>query len=189
MCPTCVDRLHSELRGVVDAYRESEHALTPTPTRTAERVSGSRSVGIVLDDRAVSARSRTTELLASWARMVVDERGVLGPGASEVATLVRFLREHLDWLATHPAAADFDEEMADLLECVTSALEPNPTRHLALGDCPRPDCGGALRGVLHAVDDDHAPGLVVCESGHRLPPRQWLEIADRLRPVTTGEAR
>jgi hypothetical protein len=181
LCPPCVDRLRSDLRGLPDVYRDSDHALTPAPPRVGERVSGSRTVGIVLDDRAVAARSRLTDVLASWARLVVDERRVHGPGEYEVAGLVRFLGRHLDWLAAHPAAADFDDEVAGLLESFNSVFEPGPVRHLALGDCPQPGCGGTLRGVLPAVNHhDRRPDLVLCESGHTLPPRQWLGIAGRL---------
>jgi hypothetical protein len=49
------------------------------------------------------ARTRMLAVLSSWSGLVADERGVPGPGRREVVVLARFLRAHLDWLATHPA--------------------------------------------------------------------------------------
>ncbi|WP_217549262.1 OvmZ protein [Streptomyces sp. GbtcB6] len=184
ICARCVDRIDGGLRALVDLYRESEQELVPGGPVLRERVSGSRAtVGIVLDERALTLRARAVEVMALWARLVVDERAGVRPGSAErgVAALVRFLRRQLPWLAGHPAGADFDEEVAELLGEFHGLLGPGPARRLELGPCTRPECAGTLFGVLPADDGDRVPSHVSCDGGHAVPPRQWLLVAGRNR--------
>ncbi|MFC7310676.1 OvmZ protein [Streptomyces monticola] len=181
--------LKADLCALLEAYRESDHYLVSAPLGLRERVSGSRARGIVLDDRAMTVRAELAEVLASWARLVVDERQVPGPGGPGVVALVRFLGRHLDWLAAHPAAADLGEELARLLQSFDTLIGSGAMRRIPLGDCPRQDCTGTLYGVPATAGRDAAPGRVTCESGHLLPPQHWLLAADRMRCSTAGSGR
>ncbi|MEU9384016.1 OvmZ protein [Streptomyces sp. NPDC048279] len=182
ICGRCLDRIDGALGTLLDLYRESDQALAPGGPVLRERVSGSRAtVGIVLDERALALRTRTAEVMALWARLVVDERTGIRPADRGVGALVRFLRRQLSWLAGHPAGPDFDEELAELLGELRALLGPGPARRLALGPCTRPECGGTLYGVLPADGGDRVPNHVACDDGHALPPRQWLLVADRMR--------
>ncbi|WP_371670847.1 OvmZ protein [Streptomyces sp. NBC_00289] len=182
ICAKCVERLRGELRTLLELYRESDHALTAASPRLRERVSGSRGVvGIVLDERAVDMRARMTEVLASWARLVVEERGseVPRPREREVTNLVPFLRQQVRWIAGHPAAVDFDEEVAELLGEFGGLFGPGQARRFPLGPCVRPGCAGTLHGVVRS-DGAADPSHVSCDAGHALPPRQWLQVAGRM---------
>lgn len=183
LCAMCADRLHQELRTLLEFYEESEQSLTPTPPRLSERVSGSRgSVGIVLDDGTVALRSRTGGVLGQWARLVVEEAGGRVPRLREpgMDSLVRFLQEHLSWLADHPAAADFDEEVAELLAAYGTLLDLGRVHTFPLGACPEQDCDGSLHGVMSAGGSG-TPSRVSCDTGHILAPHQWLRVAVRLK--------
>jgi len=182
LCGSCVDRLQVDLRGLLDIYQDAEHALTRPPTSLRQRVSGSRPVGIVLDERALAVRSEMTDLLNSWVRMIVDERRIQRSGERDVRSLLRFLAQHMDWLARHPAVADFMEEIARLIESSNGMSGPGPARLIPLGRCLRADCHSPLNAVIHAARiGGSAADHVSCESGHILPPRQWLLVADRMR--------
>ncbi|MEU0671739.1 OvmZ protein [Streptomyces sp. NPDC006172] len=184
ICARCVDRIDDGLRTLLDLYRESDEVLAPGSPVLRERVSGSRAtVGIVLDERALTLRTRTAEVMALWARLVVDERAGVRPGSAGrgVTALVRFLGRQLPWLAGHPAGVDFDEELTELLAEFHGLLGPGPARRFELGACIRPDCTGTLYGVLPADGGDRVPSHVSCDGGHALPPRQWLLIAGRMR--------
>lgn len=126
VCRQCVERLRRELRNLLDLYRESDHALAPAHARLRQRVSGTRAVGTVLDERTVAMRTETAEVLASWARLVVEERGARGLRDCDVESLVEFLCGQLEWLAGHPAAVSFDDEVRGLLRRIGSALGPRP---------------------------------------------------------------
>ncbi|MFG3660154.1 hypothetical protein [Streptomyces sp. NPDC047706] len=186
ICARCVGRLHRELRTLLELYEESDQALTRATPRLRERVSGSRStVGIVLDDDAVALRTQVTDVLAQWARLVVDERRdrALRPREPRMDSLVLFLRQQLPWLALHPAAVDFDEEVAELLTGLGKLFGPGQVRRFPLGPCLEPGCDGALHGVTSAAGG-RVPSHVTCDAGHALPPHQWMRLADRLK----GEA-
>ena len=203
LCVAALDRLRADLRGLRDAYEESERTMAcGAPVNLRERVSGSRAAtGIVLDEKVMAIRTELTEVLACWAGLVVEEqrspdrsgRGGRDPGQGvrrDVPGLVRFLVRHLEWLAAHPAAAEFDEEVARLLETATRMFGPGPAQRRPVGSCPQPGCGSTLHAVLRRADDhESAPGHVACEAGHFLPPQQWLLIAGRLQhcaPDTAG---
>lgn len=182
ICARCMDRMDDGLRLLLDLYGQSDHALAPGAPALRERVSGSRAtVGIVLDERALALRGRTTEMLALWARLVVDERTGDRPAGRGPGALVGFLRRQLPWFAGHPAGADLDEELDELLTDFRALLGPGPVRRFALGPCTRQQCTGTLYGVLPAAGGDRVPEHVTCDDGHALPPRQWLLVANRLR--------
>ncbi|MEU9646632.1 OvmZ protein [Streptomyces sp. NPDC048188] len=182
ICTGCLDRTGRELRTLLALYKESDETLAAVPaTALRQRVSGSRgSVGIVLDERVVSLRSRVTETLSLWARLVLDERGDAAFGATErgLGRLVRFLGQQLPWFAGHPAGVEFTEEITELLAELDELFGPGPVSRFPLGPCPRPECGGALFGVRPA-DRDRVPSHVSCDAGHPVPPRQWLLLAGR----------
>ncbi|SMF78830.1 hypothetical protein SAMN02745830_06097 [Streptomyces sp. Amel2xC10] len=174
-CRTCVERLRRELLTLLGLYRESDHALTPSRARMRERVAGSRSVGMKLDERTVEMRTETTDVLASWARLVVEERGAKGPRGRDVASLVSFLCQEMDWIAGHPAAVSFDEEVRQLLQRLSALFGPAPAHGMPLGACVEPECTGTLLAVTRGAGG--SPCQVSCDAGHVLPPRQWLMVA------------
>ncbi|MFG2680443.1 OvmZ protein [Streptomyces sp. NPDC048392] len=182
ICTGCLDRTGRELRTLLALYKESDETLAAVPgTALRQRVSGSRgTVGIVLDERVVSLRSQVTETLRQWARLVLDERGGAAPEATGhgLGRLVRFLRQQLTWFADHPAGVDFTEEITELLTALGELFGPGPVRRFPLGPCPRHACGGTLFGVV-PTDRDRVPSHVSCDTGHPVPPRQWLLLADR----------
>lgn len=188
LCDRCVARLQADLRGLRDIYEESEHSLARPPTSLRQRVSGSRPIGIVLDDRTVAVRSEMTTTLASWARMIIDERGLTSRDQRDVRSLLCFLARHLDWLARHPAAADFADEVTRLVESAGELGGPGPVRLIALGHCLRAGCAGTLHAVIPAPGstDRTTPHQVSCDTGHSLPPRQWLLLADRLNSADSS---
>nr|WSY51629.1 hypothetical protein OG999_16850 [Streptomyces sp. NBC_00886] len=171
----CVDLLRTNLRRLLDAYRESDHALTPTAPRPSVRIGGTkRAKGIVLDQRAMDLRTRMTETLASWARLVIDEAGSPRPHQREVVSLVDFLHRHIEWLAAHQAAADFDEEVRQLLESCRTVLGPAPVQRTPIGVCPETDCHSTLHVIRQADAAAQHPRHVACDAGHALPPQEWL---------------
>jgi hypothetical protein len=145
--------------------------------RPVERVSGTRSVGIRLDDRMLSLRSRIADLLCSWAGLVVSERGLPAMPGVEVPALLRFLSGQILWLAEHPAGPDLDAELSALLDSSRSLLVPR-VHQVALGTCCHPGCTAPLRAMLSGTGDT-AFSQVACDTGHTVPPREWLLLSGR----------
>lgn len=177
-----VERLSARLRDVEEVYRESEEELTATRTGPVERVSGTQSVGIRLDERMLALRSQIADFLCSWAGLVIAERGLPSVPGTEVPALLRFLGEQAGWLASHPAARDLDAELTALLDSARSLLGPR-AYEVSLGTCCHHGCTARLRATLRGTSDT-VYSRVACDAGHTVPPRDWLLLSGRARPAT-----
>lgn len=171
------ESLSARLLDVGEVYQESEEELAAMRGRPVERVSGTRSVGIRLDDRMLSLRSRIADLLRSWAGLVVSERGIPASPGVDVPALLRFLGGQIPWLAEHAAGPDLDAELSALLDSSRSLLGPR-VHQVSLGMCCHPGCTAPLRAVLSGAGG-MAFSQVACDTGHTVPPGEWLLLSGR----------
>lgn len=173
-CRACGDRVGVSLRALPRLYAACEHALGPVTSGFRQRVSGSKNVGMALNERAMEARSEMVGVLASWADMVVGERSASAPRGRTVRDLAGFVAGHLDWLLAHPAVDDFVSEIVMVEEAALRAVEGGGTSR-ELGRCLEPGCDSAVQsGVLPGGDF-----AVSCGTGHVLTPQQWLLLGRR----------
>lgn len=171
--------LHARLRGIGEAYQESEEELAPLGGHPLERVSGTRSVGVRLDEKVLSLRSEIVDLLSSWAGLVVAERRSVTAPCEGVPGLLRFLHSQIHWLAEHPAGPDLAAELSALLDRSRTVLGPRVHR-VSLGVCCHPGCTAQLHAVLSNTGDV-VSSQVACDTGHTVPPREWLLLSGRVR--------
>ncbi|MCI3278543.1 hypothetical protein [Streptomyces cylindrosporus] len=144
-----------------------------------ERISGTRSVGTRLDERVLSLRAQIADLLSSWAGLVVAERRSTTAPGLEVPALLRFLGSQVRWLSEHPAGPDLDVELAVLVDSSRSLFGPQVHR-VSLGVCCHPGCTAPLFALLSGTRDS-AFSRVICDTGHTVPPAQWLLLSARAR--------
>ncbi|MFG3254479.1 hypothetical protein [Streptomyces sp. NPDC048172] len=189
LCRPCRDRLRRELSGLPELYEECAPGLA-RDFAPLERVSGSRGSAAPVSEPRLRARSAVLSVLASWSDLVLSERGTDGPHRAEhrdrpdrleVTALAAFLLVHLEWLAEHPAAGDFAEEVAQVTGAVRQAIQPEAAAPAELGPCGRPGCGSPLT----AVASRGAPGRVRCAAGHVWEPHEWLRLPHRRRTLPT----
>jgi hypothetical protein len=170
LCESERERLAELLCELPALYARCESQLVNRRERGIElRVRGGAPGGIVLRDELVSARADIVSMLASWAALVVDERGVSGRPVRAVPALAAFLVAHLRWLQAHPAAGDAVAEFTEVAEGARAALGGGSVP-LDLGPCSRPGCAA----VILAGDDG-----VRCGDGHVVPPHDWLALRQR----------
>jgi len=186
LCNSCRSLLTARLASLPALYQACEQALEVRCQHSVRVVRRRRPTGIWLDELALAVRSDTTHLLSSWSEMIVDERGVTGPTSLDVTALTSFVQAHLDWLAAHPAAADFADEIEGLAADVGRVLNPVPVRITELGPCTRDGCGRMVRA--RAVNQSSVP-QVRCDAGHAWQPHQWLHLRHRLDPSGRRTAR
>lgn len=187
LCASCLNQLTAHLTGLPRMYQVCEQSLeVPRQHPIGMMVRGQRTTGICLDEETVAVRSHTVGVLSSWCEMIVDERGGPGPTSLDVRTLASFLQTHLDWMATHAVAADFAQEIADLVAAVRKVLNPAQARTIDLAPCPRDGCGRMIRASISTVHRRSAP-QVCCDAGHTWQPRQWLDLSRQL-DLTNGGA-
>jgi hypothetical protein len=159
-------------------YAESEALLVTAPRALGERVSGGRVGDLALNETILAVRSDIVAVLAAWAGLVVNEGAVPGPAARTADALPEFLSAHLDWLLAHTAAADFVEELTDLMKAARRAVRTDPDALQHLGPCARSGCASSMYAVTHRQGSP--TGHVRCDSGHEWQPHQWLLLAQRI---------
>jgi hypothetical protein len=167
-----------------------------------EPVSGSRDPGMALNEAAADARATLRAVLASWARVVVEDRGINPPGRSAPEALplgfigpprlewvaddsplvvARWLATHVDWLACQPFADEVCAEIRDATSRAWSIAYPSGRRRYEVGPCPL-ECDGTLWASLARVDD-LLPSRLRCSADpeHEWGADQWLTLGRRLR--------
>lgn len=170
--------MRDELRGLPEVYQECEGILVRTPQGAAvERVNRTKRAGTTLNERAVQVRTDILAVLASWCGLVADERAVPRPERREVAHLVDYLDRHLDWLATHPAAADFAGELSTVTRAAQAVLDPDPTVRTELGTCGEVGCEQPVYATFRGESPVPQVG---CTAGHVWQPHQWLLLGQRM---------
>jgi hypothetical protein len=175
LCTSCRNLLAGRLASLPRLYQACEQALEVQRQHPIRVVRGRRSTGICLDDQTMAVRSDTKRVLSSWCEMVVDEHGVTGPSSLDAEILTSFLGAHLNWLATHAAAADFADEIAALAADVKQVLNPVQVQTIDLAPCTRDGCSQTVRASISTVNQHSVP-QVRCDAGHTWQPRQWLDL-------------
>jgi hypothetical protein len=185
LCTSCRNQLAGRLSSLSRLHQACEQVLEIHRQHPIRVVRGRRSTGISLDDQTVAVRSETIRVLASWCEMIVDERGVTGPGSLDVRILTSFLQAHLDWLVAHGAAADFADEIAALAADVGQVLNPVQVRTIDLAPCTRDGCGRMVCASISTVNQ-RSVAQVRCDGGHTWQPRQWLDLCRQLDQTGRG---
>lgn len=141
--------------------------------------------GIPSNGPAVEARAEIRGTLASWADLIVEGRTVRLP-LRTVPALAAFLRRHLAWLATHPAAEDAAAEIDALVRRTLPITRPRPERRVSVGPCIAAGCHGRLTAVVREPGALH-PSAVECNADrtHRWPSDRWRAL-HRGRPGAGG---
>ncbi|MFC6064411.1 hypothetical protein [Streptomyces ochraceiscleroticus] len=180
MCQPCRRALRECLRELPGLYEECARSLAEHSTAyLSPRVSGSRRIGIALNDAAMTVRDNILGVLATWAAMVVDERGLHARPARTASELSRFLVTHLDWLSAHAAAADLAKEITELVRAARHVLEELPPAPRRLGNCVEPGCSGVITIALgYAQGQRRRP--VECAAGHTWQMHEWVQLSRRL---------
>ena len=182
LCRRCLTRTRRLLADLPALFDACAHELSPRSrsSYTTERVAGTGVLGIELKEDALNARAWVLNILRLWTRLVVDELGVPFEDVPSVSNLARFLGRHADWLAKHPAAGDFADELVETAVRVRRVVDANPVRRVVLGACVDADCGGVLLAHLRQRDE-LLPSEIRCSGEHGWRPDQWLLLGRRIK--------
>ena len=150
---------------------------------------------------ALTQHSRDiTEQLASWTRMVAEERRVHLPLVSSTAGLCAFLRKHHSWSVSQPWADDYANEVLDLGRRAWSLLHPKGNRRFThpvmrcinvdMEADPPSRCPGQLWAYLTPDDDLYlASSSLICDSCEfEATADEWLTVGRRLRELNEEAA-
>jgi len=171
LCWPHTEWLERDARQAAELYDELALVLTGGSGHTG-RVSGS-------PDRT---RLPNPAAIASWCRLVAEERGVELP-EDTVADMGAYIARHAHWLAAHPAAGEAADELRELAHGRPwRVCYPDGTRAVDVGPCPHDGCDGTIRALLRRADS-LLPSAIVCDADeqHEWPASQWMSLGRQLR--------
>ncbi|WP_181275993.1 hypothetical protein [Brevibacterium oceani] len=113
--------------------------LEPTPKRGGG--AGSSEPLLPISETVLEAGSVLRNVLASWARITMEERHVPRPSRDTLPALAAYLTYHSEWLGKHEAGEEAEDEIADAVANL-ERLTDQPGASVFAGKCP--ECGGAV---------------------------------------------
>lgn len=128
--------------------------------------------GITVDLAAAECRTAMTALVASWSRVVAEDRGVAAPAGPELERTVPWLTRHVDWCASQRWV---DEMLLELRQVAGRAigLTDIPARRIPLGEqCLTHTDGVRCEGAVTIVirGDDWSARCPVCQVTQDVTP-------------------
>jgi hypothetical protein len=189
LCQVDLERIGTDATTIADLYDELAYSVMPTGNGQGQPIGRSCDGPPAPRDKVVNIRTEIRHVLASWCRLVGEERGHQLP-ADEVSAMGAYVAKHATWLAAHSAAGEVAEELSSLRRRAWSVAYPNGTKVVPVGPCPREavlsyeqtePCAGTLRAIMRPRDEGLLPSEVVCDTDpeHRWSSSEWRQL-DRL---------
>lgn len=196
LCNTCTAALVADLQDVPDLAAELDVTLA-RQARFGER-NGGRSADKPLpyDVRASEAGWVLRNTLTGWARVIIEEMAIPGPGRPipapngangyprqgadiPTAQIATWLAGHVSALRTHPAAGEAAEEIHGAVDQARRAVDAPANRaRIPIGPCPEDDCPGSIVAYIpHQAD---RPARMDCGQGHTWDTIHWRSVARRI---------
>lgn len=209
LCIRCTTNIATDARSAAELHAELALVLsasgrpgeTPPPNKPGSREP---------NDAAVVARATISHVLASWCKLISEERGmhlprqrceeilpdgIQGPPQrfwrviDEPSRMADYIAKHAEWLAAQHFADEVSDELAELAHGKPrSVAYPSGGRRWQLKDptgaavpCPDPECSGTLWAILRRADS-LLPSELACDvdAEHHLPATHWLEYGHNL---------
>lgn len=187
LCGACRESTGELLRALPHLYEECGRMLSSSGG-PRERTSGGPLPGMPFNTAATEVRSGIVTTLASWSGLVAQERGMAAP-ARTVPVLARWLVEHLEWLAAHPAAGEFSAELHRWVRAARRVTSSGAVRRVPLGTCVESGCGGTLVARTGGPSAGAAEIRCDADAGHRWAEYEWAQLRGRMTPPGTGGTR
>ena len=181
LCERCIARLAADANLAAHLHTELEHVLA-APERPGERTSGSPDRARLPNPAAVECRTEIRHVLASWSRLIAEDRGHRLP-ADTVPAMGAYVARNAVWLAAQDYAGDACTELADLAHGrAWRVAYPNGTRSFDVAGCPMDGCGGTIRAVLRQTDS-LLPSALICSTDetHCWAASEWITLGRKLR--------
>lgn len=171
LCPYCTRRIGADAVEAARLWYEIGWVLNAQGANGTVVVSNPHP-GLNVNPRAVEVRAEIRHVLASWCRLVAEERGIHPPGrwvrhgelvalpstlegplnlagvsARYVAdesqhALAAFIARHAEWLAAQAFADDAAAELRDLRSRAWGSAYPEGASVVEIGTCPETTEGG-----------------------------------------------
>jgi hypothetical protein len=192
LCPHCTDRIGRDAIETARLWYEIGLALTAagangTPVRNPHP-------GIAISPRAIETRAEIRRTLASWCRLVAEERGHALPRDESQHALGAYIARNAQWLSATDYADEAADELAGLRGRAWAAAYPEGVSVVDIGSCPHAAGDGLCPGVVKAILRHEAsllPSKIACsaDSTHEWTTERWRALGRALGKLWDMHAR
>lgn len=116
-----------EIRALLDRVHDTLHMAEPSPAGQSLDGGTSRD-RLPINPRLLEATSDLHATLSSWARMISDEKPATVDCDDNPTSIAGWIWGHAEWLAQHPAADDFTQEVTDTLTEILHSIDRGDDR-------------------------------------------------------------
>lgn len=178
LCGGCRDHLEQLVAEMPARYADLGRALAGGSGGGDQRVSGSASEPLPINPAAAEHRKHIEGCLASWCKLVADERGIQPPAGPQVQRTAPWLTVHIDWCAGHRWVDEMLEELRGLAGRARGIV--NPDRRLPTGErCRMVDKDGQrCDGTITMRQGDAAWRAWCSVCGSQLPAAYMQDSVD-----------
>ena len=180
VCQTCADRLSVALGDVTALWEELDTVLTKQARyAAAEARRGERALPFNPEASELGWALRNT--LATWCRLIAEERGRELPDQDTPPAMAKWLLFHTEWLRHHRAGAEAVEEITSVVGRIRKAVD-RPAERIYAGPCK--DCNGDMYGKPDAAKVECRPCGLEYDVAEML---EWMRSKVYGRLVTARE--
>jgi hypothetical protein len=179
-CQRCADKLSVALGDVPALWGELDTVLTKQ-ARYGESEGRGGEKSLPFNPTASELGSALRGILASWCRLIAEERGWDLP-RDHPAAIAIWLLHHTTWLRHHQAGAEAVEEITEAVNQVRRIID-RPAERIYAGPCQ--DCGKDMFGKPGAISVECRPCGLSYDVAQMV---EWMRHEARGRLVTAREA-
>ena len=176
-CNGCRRRIEADLGDLPAHAADLEVTLARD---TASRLGGRPGADKPLpySTAAADALHRMRAFLVGWCRLLHEEQGVALP-RDTIQSMGLHLLAWIGTLARHEAAAEFADELHDVVAAVVGAIDlPQDRTRVFVGPCPE-DCEGEVWASFPR-DEGKRPVMRCRACGAEWLPEQWSHAGERI---------
>jgi len=158
--------------------------LTGHKTASGAYVTGSAEPRLPINPAVATLRDRIPGVLASWARVHVEELNATPPSGDSPGVLCAWLARSIDWAAAQPWAGEYAAELGELRGRARALIDLPSRPRATIGDCVERHEGQRCPGTLtSAIREEHDPraSLIECDTcGAAWDSTQWMRLGQRI---------
>jgi hypothetical protein len=124
---------HAELERLIAEMPARYNDLDRPKGAGGPKITFANEPGLTVDEAAANLRQQITGTIASWCRVVAEDRGITPPAGPEISRTAPWLTTHVDWCAAHRWV---DEMLLELRQVTGRAIGITdiPARRVELGE-------------------------------------------------------
>lgn len=186
LCPHCTGRIGTDAVEIARLWYELGAVLVATGS--GDTAVQNPHPGLALNAAAADMRLEIRHVLASWVKLICEDRGLNLPLDESQHNLGAYIAGHRQWLAAQPYADEVTGELASLRSRAWATAYPDGVSVRLIGPCPERDtapnapdpeaqCPGSVKAHMRR-SDSLLPSKVVCDvnSTHEWPAERWRTL-------------